>query len=132
MPPPAPHNYAILRIRRVAKYLIRFPYIRATMAKCAILFLSGTARAYSSAGTSKDFPLDEPTHPRERRRMSEPSTTINPGLTDRGFIKLHASASAEGVEVNDFIVATLSKHAGIESDIVSQQNDAADTPPPET
>lgn len=58
--------------------------------------------------------------------MSEPSSrAVSLDLTDDEFVRLHASASAEGLEVNDFIVATLRKHARIEADIVAQQQDDA-------
>ncbi|MES2658012.1 MAG: hypothetical protein V4689_05310 [Verrucomicrobiota bacterium] len=65
--------------------------------------------------------------------MSEPSSRpVSLDLTDDEFVKLHASASAEGLEVNDFIVATLRKHARIEADIVAQQQDFPSDVPPET
>ncbi len=56
--------------------------------------------------------------------MSEnPTSPINLNLTDDEFVKLHAAASAEGLEVNDFIVATLRKHTLIMAEIESQQQD---------
>jgi len=48
---------------------------------------------------------------------------ISINLTDDEFVKLHAIASAEGVEVNDFIVATLRKHAKIAEEIETLQQD---------
>ncbi len=39
--------------------------------------------------------------------------SFNLDVTDEEFVALHAAASAEGLEVNDFIVATLRKHAEI-------------------
>ena len=61
--------------------------------------------------------------------MSEPSSrAVSLDLTDDEFVRLHATASAEGLEVNDFIVATLRKHARIEAELVArQQNGAAET-----
>lgn len=58
--------------------------------------------------------------------MSEnPTSPINLNLTDDEFVKLHAAASAEGLEVNDFIVATLRKHTLIMAEIESQQQDGS-------
>lgn len=48
---------------------------------------------------------------------------ISINLTDDEFVRLHAVASAEGLEVNDFIVATLRKHAKIAEEIESLQQD---------
>lgn len=52
---------------------------------------------------------------------------ISINLTDDEFVKLHAVASAEGVEVNDFIVATLRKHAKIEAELEALQKDDSAT-----
>ena len=48
---------------------------------------------------------------------------ISINLTDEEFVKLHSAASADGVEVNDFIVATLRKHAKIAEEIETLQQD---------
>ncbi len=61
--------------------------------------------------------------------MNDPSNrTVSLNLTDDEFLRLHATASAEGVEVNDFIVATLRRHARIEADLEIQQLDADPDP----
>jgi len=52
----------------------------------------------------------------------EPNRAVSLDLTDEEFVRLHSSASAEGLEVNDFIVATLRKHAKIVTDIEAQQD----------
>jgi uncharacterized protein (DUF1778 family) len=59
--------------------------------------------------------------------MNSNRNQFNLDLTDDEFVRLHAAASAEGLEVNDFIVATLRKHAKIVADIETQQNGG--TPP---
>ncbi|MES2925076.1 MAG: hypothetical protein V4819_26210 [Verrucomicrobiota bacterium] len=57
--------------------------------------------------------------------MSEqPTRAFSLDLTDDEFVKLHAAASAEGLEVNDFIVATLRKHAKILADIETHQRES--------
>ncbi len=45
--------------------------------------------------------------------MAEKPSKYDLNFTDDEFVALHAAASAEGVEINDFIVATLRKHAEI-------------------
>ena len=55
--------------------------------------------------------------------MSEtPRSHFSLDLTDDEFVRLHAAASAEGLQVNDFIVATLRNHAKILADIETQQD----------
>ncbi|MBK1817108.1 hypothetical protein JIN84_15925 [Luteolibacter yonseiensis] len=59
--------------------------------------------------------------------MSENTArNISIDLTDDEFVRLHAAASADGLEVNDFIVATLRKHARIAEEIETlRQDDSA-------
>ena len=52
----------------------------------------------------------------------QPSRTVSLDLTDEEFVRLHSAASAEGLEVNDFIVATLRKHAKLATEIETQQD----------
>jgi uncharacterized protein (DUF1778 family) len=61
--------------------------------------------------------------------MSEnTSRDISINLTDDEFVRLHAAASADGLEVNDFIVATLRKHAKIAEEIETLQQDEISPP----
>lgn len=60
------------------------------------------------------------------------SRTVSLDLTDDEFVKLYAVASADGLEVNDFIVATLRKHGRIEAEIAAQQQDAMSDDSPVT
>lgn len=48
--------------------------------------------------------------------------SFNLDVTDEEFVALHAAASAEGLEVNDFIVATLRKHAEILREVQAGRN----------
>jgi uncharacterized protein (DUF1778 family) len=58
--------------------------------------------------------------------MSEkPDNSFNLTLTDDEFVSLHAAASAKGLHVNDFIVATLRQHTLMAMDIESEQRAAA-------
>ncbi len=60
--------------------------------------------------------------------MSEtPDTTFNLNLTDDEFLALHAAASAKGLQVNDFIVATLRQHTLTVLDIESEHREKAAT-----
>ena len=52
-----------------------------------------------------------------------PSQNINLNLTDEEFVRLHAAASSDGLEVNEFIVATLRKHGRIMGEIAGQQDE---------
>ena len=52
----------------------------------------------------------------------QPSRTVSLDLTDEEFVRLHSAASAEGLEVNDFIVATLRKHSKLATEIEIQQD----------
>jgi uncharacterized protein (DUF1778 family) len=56
------------------------------------------------------------------------SAPISLDLTDDEFVKLHAAASAEGLEVNDFIVATLRKHTLLMEQIESHQQQESAPP----
>lgn len=73
---------------------------------------------------SGNFPLDAAAARHDGRgTMSEdPNRTVSLDFTDEEFVRLHSAASAEGLEVNDFIVSTLRKHAKIVTDIESQQD----------
>lgn len=70
--------------------------------------------------------------------MSEkPDTSFNLSLTDEEFVALHAAASAKGLQVNDFIVATLREHTRMAMEIEAEQrqeaaqsDDAATVPSP--
>ncbi len=58
--------------------------------------------------------------------MKENTTDrFNLNLTDDEFVALHAEASANGLHVNDFIVATLRKHTQIAMEIKAGQREAA-------
>lgn len=58
--------------------------------------------------------------------MSEkPDNSFNLNLTDDEFVALHSAASAKGVNVNDFIVATLRQHTLMAMDIEAEQRDKA-------
>ena len=58
--------------------------------------------------------------------MSEkPNEPINLNLTDEEFVALHAGASAMGVPVNDFIIATLRQHLKVELAIEAEQREDA-------
>lgn len=58
--------------------------------------------------------------------MSEkPDNSFNLTLTDDEFVALHAAASAKGLHVNDFIVATLRQHTLMVMDIQAEQRDNA-------
>lgn len=45
--------------------------------------------------------------------MAERPSHYDLDFTDDEFVALHAAASAEGLPVNDFIVATIRKHADL-------------------
>lgn len=61
--------------------------------------------------------------------MSEnPNEPISLNLTDEEFVSLHAAASAKGLEVNDFIVATLREHTRMMMGIEAEQREAAAGP----
>lgn len=78
--------------------------------------------------SARQLPLDEPISRHDRNRTMSDNTgkEISINLTDDEFVKLHAVASAEGVEVNDFIVATLRKHAKIAAELETlQQNNSS-------
>lgn len=56
--------------------------------------------------------------------MSEkPNDSFNLNLTDDEFVALHAEASAKGLHVNDFIVATLRQHTQMALDIKAEQRE---------
>ena len=61
----------------------------------------------------------------------QPARAFSLDITDDEFVRLHAAASAEGLHVNDFIVATLRKHAKIVADIGTQQQDHESASSPE-
>ena len=52
----------------------------------------------------------------------QPSRIVSLDLMDEEFVRLHSAASAEGLEVNDFIVATLRKHSKLATEIETQQD----------
>lgn len=56
--------------------------------------------------------------------MSERPTNepLSLNLTDEEFVGLHAAASAEGLEINDFIVATLRQHAQVQKEIETHRS----------
>jgi len=56
--------------------------------------------------------------------MPEKPPHYDLNFTDDEFVALHAAASADGVEINDFIVATLRKHAEILRKIEDEQGSA--------
>lgn len=54
--------------------------------------------------------------------MSDSSgSNIDLKLTDEEFVAIHAAASAKGLEVNEFIVATLRQHAQAAMEIEETQ-----------
>jgi hypothetical protein len=54
-----------------------------------------------------------------------PFEPIQLKLTDEEFVALHAEASAAGVPVNEFIVATLRQHLRMEFEIQAEQREEA-------
>lgn len=47
----------------------------------------------------------------------------NLDFTDDEFVALHAAASAKGIEINDFIVATLRQHTLLAQEIEKKQEE---------
>jgi uncharacterized protein (DUF1778 family) len=67
-----------------------------------------------------------PSNPLQTSAMSEnKDSSFNLDLTDDEFVALHAAASAKGVHVNDFIVATLRQHTLLAKDIEAEQRESA-------
>jgi uncharacterized protein (DUF1778 family) len=60
--------------------------------------------------------------------MSEKSdNSFNLDLTDDEFVALHAAASAKGLQINEFIVATLRQHTLMAQDIEAGLREEAAT-----
>ncbi|MEO5713133.1 MAG: hypothetical protein ABIT37_06565, partial [Luteolibacter sp.] len=55
----------------------------------------------------------------------KPDGSFNLDLTDDEFVALHAEASAKGLHVNDFIVATLRQHTRMAMEIEAEQKEEA-------
>ncbi|MEO5715620.1 MAG: hypothetical protein ABIT37_19230, partial [Luteolibacter sp.] len=55
----------------------------------------------------------------------KPDGSFNLDLTDDEFVALHAEASAKGLHVNDFIVATLRQHTRMAMEVEAEQKEEA-------